>query len=154
MSHCSSDDSDELFFSLLRTKKSKRRNLFREVLVVEYQNWFGSKQRICVLPRAHIDWLFCGCGGTGRHARFRFWWATVQVRFLSSAVEKSLENFRFTGPFYFISHFVMLIEFLCCCSDCNFFKIHFSDDFPTSCHKKNTPSTLDYFLKKSNASRV
>ena len=28
----------------------------------------------------------CGCGGIGRHARFRFWSARVQVQVLSSAL--------------------------------------------------------------------
>ena len=29
--------------------------------------------------------MLCGCGGIGRRAGFRFQWATVQVRVLSSA---------------------------------------------------------------------
>ena len=32
--------------------------------------------------------LISGCGGIGRHARFRFWWATVQVQVLSPALLK------------------------------------------------------------------
>ncbi len=32
--------------------------------------------------------LISGCGGIGRHARFRFWWATVQVQVLSPAVRR------------------------------------------------------------------
>ena len=38
----------------------------------------------CLIPEREI----CGCGGIGRRARFRFWWATVQVQVLSSAVRK------------------------------------------------------------------
>ena len=38
----------------------------------------------CLIPEREI----CGCGGIGRRARFRFWWATVQVQVLSSAVGK------------------------------------------------------------------
>ena len=36
----------------------------------------------CLIPFLKV----CGCGGIGRRARFRFWWATVQVQVLSSAV--------------------------------------------------------------------
>ena len=32
--------------------------------------------------------MFCGCGGIGRRARFRFWWETVQVQVLSPASKK------------------------------------------------------------------
>ena len=38
----------------------------------------------CLIPFLRV----CGCGGIGRRARFRFWWATVQVQVLSSAVRK------------------------------------------------------------------
>ncbi len=33
-----------------------------------------------------------GCGGIGRHARFRFWWATVQVQVLSPALRKGVSG--------------------------------------------------------------
>ena len=34
------------------------------------------------------DAVFCGYGGIGRRARFRFWWETVQVQVLLPAVEQ------------------------------------------------------------------
>ena len=39
-------------------------------------------------------WYFCGYGGIGRHARFRFWCASVQVQVLLSAFysERSLDD--------------------------------------------------------------
>ena len=45
-----------------------------------------------------------GCGGIGRHARFRFWWATVQVQILSPA---SLKPLIFKG---FFSVFAALFQ--------------------------------------------
>ncbi len=35
------------------------------------------------------DAVFCGYGGIGRRARFRFWWETVQVQVLLTALLKS-----------------------------------------------------------------
>ena len=34
----------------------------------------------------------CGCGGIGRHDRFRFYWETVQVQVLSPAVLKGSKD--------------------------------------------------------------
>ncbi len=34
--------------------------------------------------------IICGYGGIGRRARFRFWWETVQVQVLLSAVKERL----------------------------------------------------------------
>ena len=42
-----------------------------------------------------------GYGGIGRHARFRFWWATVQVQVLSPVpVVESLDAQVVFGLFY------------------------------------------------------
>lgn len=36
--------------------------------------------------------LFRGRGGIGRHARFRIWWATMQVQVLSPAPDNDNPN--------------------------------------------------------------
>lgn len=41
----------------------------------------SSMEALCT----RLTGCLCGYGGIGRHARFRFWWATVQVRLLLSA---------------------------------------------------------------------
>ena len=49
------------------------------------------------------DAVFCGYGGIGRRARFRFWWETVQVQVLLTALLKSPVFTCFpvnTGLFY------------------------------------------------------
>ena len=40
------------------------------------------------------DAVFCGYGGIGRRARFRFWWETVQVQVLLPAVSKDVKKHR------------------------------------------------------------
>ena len=39
-----------------------------------------------------LVFIISGCGGIGRHARFRFWWATVQVQVLSPALRKGVSG--------------------------------------------------------------
>ena len=39
----------------------------------------------------------CGYGGIGRRARFRFWWATVQVPVLLSASNGAKQNLSGSG---------------------------------------------------------
>ena len=38
-----------------------------------------------LVPWFSVGLKKCGCGGTGRRARFRFWWETVQVQVLLPA---------------------------------------------------------------------
>ena len=48
----------------------------------------------------------CGCGGIGRHARFRFLWETVQVQVLSPAPVGVVVT-PFLGVYYYSVLFVL-----------------------------------------------
>ena len=64
----------------------------------------------------------CGCGEIGRHARFRFLWETVQVRFLSPAVftkldkivffQRTLGNSHSQRSFLSLKRFIFLLRYL------------------------------------------
>ena len=60
--------------------------------------------------------LFCGCGGTGRRARLRIWWISVQVQVLSPAPNKhrnyDTKRYRKCGA-YFFSKDLIYKAFLC-----------------------------------------
>ena len=74
--------------------------------------------------------LACGCGGTGRRARFRFWWETVQVRFLSSAYLRRLDTTAKSGlrPLFMpLSGFIYAMSF--CIS-----QIHISEEIAHELH--------------------
>ena len=67
--------------SLVRIQLALFETLAQSVEHLTFNQVVAGSIPACLIPEREI----CGCGGIGRRARFRFWWATVQVQVLSSA---------------------------------------------------------------------
>ena len=66
--------------------------LLFDARILKKRKFYHQKSGFCCLlmreQRQLAYEVISGYGGTGRRARFRFWWETVQVRFLLSALNK------------------------------------------------------------------